>query len=590
MKTTCLKTMTKSKKMAAWVVILLLLASAVTVVYFLCNRPLKNGEQKFLAVLNNEKFFIDETDNPTYLKSYKPFKESGAVVTQYGCVDFDGDGQDEWVVAATREGNIEGYLLLRMHRNLVYGYTFWPREMQILKADGTFQGSSGAAIQEYSTLSFLNEHEIITERAYADDITDEYRLDGKPATAEAVNAYVDEFNRKPNVQWTPYTANTDDDAFLAATTDGCLRIEVTADENAVVSLTVTDQKTKKPIQEITLDENERFADSELYVADVNFDGEEDLVIPKSRTAYAGYAMAYVWDPDEKLFVRAPTFETIPNVALDVSDKAILSLVSGDKSTSYTIAVFDKGVRDFRVQKRLWYYANDDTMYYGEEALRNGAMHTVAEFAKPIADDDYYTMDPELHSYYCDDPDWLLALRPWKDRVIRTEGMLDAQALYRQFLDGDVTAVDADGVAKTWNEYALHVQNDDWQYAFLDVNGDAFPELCVHTVSCLYVFSIEYDKVWCRHADSYSRLLNDGGFLMERHGDEPPHVNYDYYVLDGNYKRVSILSFSEWESDTVDGVTYPAYYEVNGEEVSQEIYRETTEPYHQLKSDKIEWIR
>lgn len=116
----------------------------------------------------------------------------------------------------------------------------------------------------------------------------------------------------------------------------------------------------------------------------------------------------------------------------------------------------------------------------------------------------------------------------------------------------MTAVDADGVAKTWNEYALHVQNDEWQYAFLDVNGDAFPELCVHTVSCLYVFSIENDKVWCRHADSYSRLLNDGGFLMERHGGGLPHVNYDDYVLDDNYKRVSILSFSECESDTVDG--------------------------------------
>lgn len=430
MKTTCLKTMTKSKKMAAWVVILLLLASTVMVVCFFGNRPLKTDEQKFLAVLNNETFFIDEADCHTYFKKYKPFKTIGAVATQYVRVDFDGDGQDEWVVAGTREGNVEGYLLLRMHGNLVYGYTFWPREMQNLKADGTFQRSGGAALQKYCTLSFSNEKKSLTERAYADDITSEYRLDGEPATAEAVKAYVDEFDRKPNVQWIPYTANTDDDAFLAATTEGCLHIEVTADENTVASLTVTDQKTKKPIQEITLDKNERFADSELYVADVNFDGEEDLVIPKSRTAYARYAMAYVWDPDEKEFVRAPTFETIPNAAMDITNRVIVSLVSGDKSTTYRIAAFDSAAGDFYVQRQLSYYLDGERMMYQETALQNGAMHTVTEFTKAVTDDDFYKMDPELRSYYCDDPDWLLALRPWKDTVIRTEGMLDSQALYR----------------------------------------------------------------------------------------------------------------------------------------------------------------
>ena len=172
-------------------------------------------------------------------------------------------------------------------------------------------------------------------------------------------------------------------------------------------------------------------------------GEEDLVIPKSRTAYAGYAMAYVWDPDEKEFVRAPTFETIPNAAMDITNRVIVSLVSGDSSTTYRIAAFDSAAGDFYVQRELSYYLDGVRMMYQETALQNGAMHTVAEFTKPIADDDYYTMDPELHSYYCDDPDWLLALRPWKDTVIRMEGMLDAQALYRQFLDGDVTAVDAE---------------------------------------------------------------------------------------------------------------------------------------------------
>lgn len=163
-------------------------------------------------------------------------------------------------------------------------------------------------------------------------------------------------------------------------------------------------------------------------------------------------------------------------------------------------------------------------------------------------------------------------------------------LYKKFLAGEISAFDENGTPKTVNKYILYDElTEDAQYAFFDVDKNGVAELCV---SCfgLYFFTVKNGEVYHWYdTSSYSRLLNNGAILYERHGAAPTHINYEYCELDENAKEKSSVDFSWWDGKSVkEGEIHPDTYFVGGKEVSKEEYDKTARRYLKIGSDEIVW--
>ena len=188
-------------------------------------------------------------------------------------------------------------------------------------------------------------------------------------------------------------------------------------ENAI-SLSLLKEKSSMKIQHILLDDNNRFTKQSVYIEDITFDGYSDVLVPYQSSASAQYFMAFVWDTTTNKLVYTPTFENLPNVALDKNKKAILSSRSADKTTSYSISVFDKDLNDFKICKSFYYYLDDENIIYKEKKLDNsGKMQIISDFTIPYNEnDDYYSMNPEIESYY-NKSDWNFDSPKWKEYLI-----------------------------------------------------------------------------------------------------------------------------------------------------------------------------
>ncbi|MBR3909620.1 MAG: hypothetical protein IKJ50_07880, partial [Clostridia bacterium] len=201
-----------------------------------------------------------------------------------------------------------------------------------------------------------------------------------------------------------------------------LKALVTFDEEnqMATTLTILDKQTDRIIQTIELAENQIAENGVLYATDVNFDGEQDIVIPQSSSASALYLSAYIWNSETMQYIYAPTFENLSNVALDTNRKLILSSRSSDRTVSYAISVYDKSAEDFVVQKWLTYYPDDaeENMIYKEKQLKNGRLQIVKEFIKPFTN--YYTMDPEVANYYENHSEWQLNSSIWENYLVIQE--------------------------------------------------------------------------------------------------------------------------------------------------------------------------
>ncbi len=588
------KSVLNYKKPAFWIVLIAVVVSVVAAVCFLTNPISSSKTEMLLGVLNNERTFINESGESVYFKNHKPFDLIDAVPEKYALVDFDGDGKEELIAHITP--NVGAYTVFHIYNNKVYGFDFWERELIGLKADGRFVQSGGAGINRFVALRFEKDKYTIIEQAYQDDVANEFRLNGENTTVETVTDFMDEFYNKPDVRWEKYEV-----VFKASNAVfENLKITVALDfeKETATDLTVFDAKTNKKIQGIKLNENSIFSNRIIYIEDINFDGEDDLIIPYQRTAAAAYYTAYVWDTATKQFVYTPTFENLPNVALNKNKKEILSHKSADKTTSYSISIFDPHIKDFIVQKSLYYYpVGEEKMVYKEELFKNGIEQTVAEFTKPIKSSDYYSMDSEIYNYYSNHSEWDLDSPKWENFLIPpNEDVLydenqDYQIIYKQFLEGEKTALDENAVAKLFEEYLLMDYNaEEYTYTYFDMTGDGIPELCVDTVPEMYFFTIKNGELhhWYTETSIYGRLLNNGALLRERHGAAPEHINYEYYELDANAKEQFSIDFSWCDKATVDGKEYPEFYEINGQEVSKKEYEEQTKKYLTIGTDKIVW--
>jgi len=407
------KSVLSYKKPAFWLILVAIIASVVAAACFLTNPISPNKTEMILEILSNERTFINESGETVYYKNHKPFNSIDAIPEKYALIDFDNDGKDELIVHVT--SNIGVYTIFHIYNKKVYAFDFWERELIDLKSDGTFVQSSGAGLNHYVTLCFEKDKYNIVEQAYADDTNKQYRMNGVSSTIEIVNKYIDDFYNKPDVSWEKCEI-----VFKASNTvfDN-LKITIALDfeKETATDLTVFDEKTNKKIQEIKLNENAIFSNRIIYIKDITFDGEDDLIIPYQRTASAAYYTAYVWDAATKQFVYTPTFESLPNVALDKDKKEILSSKSADKITSYSISTFDTYRKDFIVHRSLYYYPDEEKMVYKEDILKNGILKTVAEYTKPLNYSNYYLMDSEIYSYYCNHAEWNLDSSKWNNYLL-----------------------------------------------------------------------------------------------------------------------------------------------------------------------------
>jgi len=420
------KSVLNYKKPAFWITLAAVITSIILSVCFLTNPTKSKNNDLLLDVLHNDKTFISESGEFLYFLEYKPYGSLEIIPEKYTLIDLNGDGKDELVVHINPD--VGEYMFFHVYKNKVYGYIFEERALISLKQDGTFVQSGGAGLNVYARLKFEKDKYHIVELAYIDDMTKQFRINDVVTTQEKANEFAQKFYNKPDVIWTEY-------GYKHSASN--LKITAVWDEEKQMgtAITVTDKDTNRIVQKITLGENVMASMDDFYIADVNFDNEDDLIVPSQRPAAVAYYSAYVWDSSTEQYVYAPTFENLPNVSLDPDRQEILSSKSADKITSYAVSTFDEKTKDFKIQRTLYYYSEGQNMFYFEEHLKNGKMQTVRQFTKPFGEnDDFYAMDSETENYYKNHVDWKLGSTKWENYLIKPYNSFDNALIIIKLID------------------------------------------------------------------------------------------------------------------------------------------------------------
>ena len=528
--------------------------------------------EQLQGVLRNETKFIDEDGKEIYLKGYKnvdSINQWNAVYQKHTWVDFDSDGKSELVVYVMYSGTQIGeYLVFHVENNKVYCFEFGERGMQELKEDGTFIQSSGAGHNGWFSLRFKGSTYETLELAYKDisstieGIRKEFRIDGKQVTEEEIDAFFAGFSIKKPAAW---EKNEKEVVFRINDSLPDYRATVTYNlENLRMgeTLVISEKESGEQIQEIDLPENECFTEAPLYLLDVTFDGNLDILVPKEHPASAVYFQAYVWNEKESQFIYAPTFESLPNIALDTENKLILSSRTASQISSYAMSYYDNTKNDFIIKNSIHIESTDNQ----------------------FETDSFWDLDSEKwHSYFLVDKNSFEVIAP--------------NQLYTQFLNGEIAAND-NGQEKFLKDYLTdyHLEEDGYyKYTFIDMTGDGTDELCIENIE-MYFFTIEDGKLnhWRTEGNTYTDLLSNGAIFYERDGAAPEHIDYQYYELDENGSVAFKTTFSwyeatEWpEGPNKELIAYPDRYWVDDIEVTKEEYEEKTKEYMTLSKDRVTW--
>ena len=106
------------------------------------DRPFVNNESRKTVYIDGITFLCDEAfDDPL-------------IPISVAAVDFDQDGMKEIIVELTNDQD-GWFLVLHNYNDAVYGYGFGFRGLQTVYANGTVEGSSGAADTVYYKLNFI---------------------------------------------------------------------------------------------------------------------------------------------------------------------------------------------------------------------------------------------------------------------------------------------------------------------------------------------------------------------------------------------------------------------------------------------------
>jgi uncharacterized protein YecT (DUF1311 family) len=157
---------------------------------------------------NKAKFFSTDNKKKVYLQELLTNKEvfqTTFKVTHFAVLDMDGDKIPEVVLELTVGEYPDFVEVLHYMKGEVYGYIFSNRQLGAIKADGTFQWSSGAPYNGYGKLSFQGNTYESNKLGYLDasknDNTTLYYINNKQVTEEAYEAFVKEQDGKNDVEW-----------------------------------------------------------------------------------------------------------------------------------------------------------------------------------------------------------------------------------------------------------------------------------------------------------------------------------------------------------------------------------------------------
>ena len=167
-----------------------------------------------LSVVYHNSPFITQKGTTVTLNQYKPFyqdpegttyfeTENVFVPRDYTFVDLDKDGKNELIVAEAPYADT--YLILREEKGNIYGYSLPIRAFQSLKKDGSFQGSGGALINDYCTISFHQnayQKSIIAKFHFESDAEKSvYEINGKQVSYEEIQQFAEAWENRPNAVW-----------------------------------------------------------------------------------------------------------------------------------------------------------------------------------------------------------------------------------------------------------------------------------------------------------------------------------------------------------------------------------------------------
>ena len=155
-------------------------------------------------VLNVERPFITEDSEEVMMDSYyfTPLYEGSRLfIPLYSAfVDLDQDGLDEMVLL---EGLTYDFLILHYDGQSVYGYYRDNNNTFEIKTDGTFSREITSTESAISTVTFENNEFAVKDIAYMNEEENIYRLNGKNADKEKVEAYFDDWReRTTDLMWT----------------------------------------------------------------------------------------------------------------------------------------------------------------------------------------------------------------------------------------------------------------------------------------------------------------------------------------------------------------------------------------------------
>lgn len=170
------------------------------------NPSTENDKNKVLiAVLNNDKTFIDEDGKAKYLFDYSINETINAVPHEYTFVDFDGDDQDELVVNVSSDFGI--YLIFNFNGMDVFSHQVDARSLISLKTDGSFMISGGAGINHYCRSIFEGSDRHVWPECVKDSTSGEFLIDGENVSTEEINEFINDWNLKKDVEWITISEN-----------------------------------------------------------------------------------------------------------------------------------------------------------------------------------------------------------------------------------------------------------------------------------------------------------------------------------------------------------------------------------------------
>lgn len=203
--------------------------------------------------------------------------------------------------------------------------------------------------------------------------------------------------------------------------DGTYVVRYAFDTNNPESGEVTLQSVKTGFRFVSNKRTESVDSEKTYAADISFDGADDLLVLRERTAAAQYCFAYARQTESGRYIQIAGFEEIPNPVPDADAGLILGSRSGDGIVSYSIWRYDSEKVQVSLMRTLcWEEKTAGCGWLREEQYSaDGRVETVREQYVPMIG--RYDLDvsaPEVAAYYAEGSEWSLSDAKW------TEGLAE----------------------------------------------------------------------------------------------------------------------------------------------------------------------